>query len=90
MRGRIRKYVSDWEARGYPNGIPDEAPFVLERLNKVGSYRLICLAILKNDTNLLTLGYSRPECLIYRALKREELMERGLIPYDQLNQADLF
>lgn len=76
---RIREYVRKWEGRGYPNGIPDEAPNLLERINKVPSYRAICLAIMKNDVALLTLGYSREPCRAYTELKRIELTARGKI-----------
>lgn len=79
MRGKIVRYVKAWEARGYPAGIPDEAPAALEAQNKVPSYRAICKAIMKNDAGLLTLGYSREACELYGILKRIELTERGVI-----------
>jgi len=79
VKSKIRQYIKAWEARGYPFGIPDEAPPMLEAQNKVPSYRAICKAIMKNDVALLTLGYSREECEAYNALKRIELTERGVI-----------
>ena len=79
MRKKILSYIRKWEARGYAGGIPDEAPAVLEALNKVPSYRIICKAIMKNDVALLTLGYSREACEAYNILKRIELTERGVI-----------
>jgi predicted phosphoadenosine phosphosulfate sulfurtransferase len=64
--------------------MPDEAPSRLESFNKVGSYRLICIALMKNDHTLKALGFSRPECLLYNALKRDELICRGkIIPSTQ-------
>lgn len=84
MQQKIREYVKTWESRGYPDGIPDEADPVLEKLNKVPSFRMICRAIMKNDSTLLSLGYSRQSCLIYNSLKREELLLRGdLLCQDQ-------
>lgn len=77
MRQKIIQYISKWETQGYPSGIPDEAPRKLEQLNKAPSYRQICMAILKNDTHLTTLGYSRPNCEMYGAMKRVELEERA-------------
>ena len=73
MHKRISEYVSKWEKCGYGNGIPDEAPIRLEQLGKVPSYRQICMAILKNDNALKSLGFiaKRPE--IYHELKRIEL-----------------
>ena len=79
MKNKIINYIKKWERQGYPNGIPDEAPAVLEVLGKVPSYRLICRAILKNDVQLKLLGYARDDCPAYRELKRIELMERGVI-----------
>lgn len=77
-------YISTWERRGYPNGIPDEVETGLERSGRVPTYRRICMAIMKNDFNLLSLGFSRPTCRFYDALKKEELIKRGNIPV-QLN-----
>ena len=82
MKQKIINYIKEWEHRCYSNGIPDEAPVVFERSNKVPSYRLICIAILKNDRILETLGYSRIKCRAYMELKRIELIERGVIKQD--------
>lgn len=79
MKSKISQYVETWEGRGYAQGIPDEAPEVLESLNKVPSYRSICKAIMKNDVGLLTLGYSRQPCEAYNVLKRIELRSRGVV-----------
>ena len=75
----IREYVSKWEAQGYPEGIPDEAPIELERALKVPSYRMICRALLKNDFLLKSLGFTRPTCELYMQLKKTELIERGVL-----------
>jgi len=84
MQRKILEYVEIWKARGYPEGIPDEADPILENFNKVPSFRMICRAIMKNDVALLTLGYSRQPCAIYNSLKREELILRGdFISHDQ-------
>lgn len=79
MKKKINTYINRWLSQGYPDGLPDEAPAPLEALNKVGSYRLICTALMKNDVTLKTLGYSRPACPLYSALKRQELIARGTI-----------
>ncbi len=76
MRSKLLAYIAKWERQGYPGGLPDEAPIELEALNKVPSYRLICWAILKNDVHLQCLGYSRPKCDAYMALKKIEIEER--------------
>jgi predicted phosphoadenosine phosphosulfate sulfurtransferase len=79
MRQKLHDYVTTWMARGYPEGIPDEADPVLESYNKAPSYRAICRAIMKNDVMLQSLGYAREECPAYTALKRAELIARGVI-----------
>lgn len=83
QRAKIESYVKRWEARGYPDGIPDEAPVELEAIGKVPSYRLICICILKNDVACETLGYKREMCSAYMELKRIEIMKRG----EKLEQA---
>lgn len=82
---KIRAYVRKWEGRGYPGGIPDEAPVLLEKACRVPSYRAICLAIMRNDVTLQSLGYTREPCHTYMAIKRAELLARGKIqPSPQL------
>lgn len=73
---RIRTWVAGWEKKGYPNGIPDEAPENLEAMGRVPSWRLVCVAIMRNDHALQTLGFSRQPCRIYTELKRIEISAR--------------
>ena len=81
-REKIKYYIASWEAKGYPYGIPDEAPVVLERNLLVPSYRMICRALLKNDYTLQSLGFDREPCLLYNQLKKQELKELGVIKVD--------
>lgn len=76
MRRKIIDYVKKWEARGYEQGIPDEADSRLEAMGRVPSYRRICKAILSNDVALTSLGYAKPDCAAYGILKRVELAAR--------------
>lgn len=76
MRDKIEAWIHKWEGRGYPDGLPDEAPRNLEEMGKVPSYRMVCMAIMKNDVTLESLGYSRPPCEAYNLLKRKEINER--------------
>lgn len=76
---KIREYISKWEQRGYERGIPDEAPFELERMGVVPSYRMICIALMKNPNNLETLGFQREKCKIYQEIKREEIYNRMVV-----------
>lgn len=77
IRAKVDNYVSKWQCRGYPDGIPDEGPAKLEELGKVPSYRMIVKALLKNETHLESLGFSRPVCGLYGEFKRIELQQRG-------------
>jgi predicted phosphoadenosine phosphosulfate sulfurtransferase len=74
--GKINSYIKGWEKKGYPNGIPDECPSELEKLNIVPSYRKICIAIIKNVHNLEDLGFKREKSKVYSELKRIEINER--------------
>lgn len=76
-RRKIAKFIADWEKRGYPDGIPDQADPKLESYGLVPSYRRICLAILKNDHALVSLGYTRPQTDAYCMLKRIEINARN-------------
>lgn len=73
---KIRSYISKWEKKGYEKGIPDEAPFQLEKRGLVPSYRMICIAIMRNPNNLESLGFAREKCRIYQEIKREEIQNR--------------
>lgn len=76
MKTAIINYVKTWENRCYSNGIPDEVPKRIEQLNKAPSYRMICLALLKNDYSLKTLGFTPKKCESYNQLKKIELSQR--------------
>lgn len=77
MRQKISSYISSWESRGYPQGIPDEADTRLETLCKAPSYRAICRAILRNDAALVSLGFQRDKTPEYMAIKRLEIEARN-------------
>lgn len=76
MKQAIEAYIKMWEDRCYQNGIPDEVPPRLAQLHKAPSYKQICLAILKNDYALKTLGFEPKKSKYYHALKKIELKER--------------
>lgn len=76
MKEKILEYIAKWESQGYKDGIPDSADLKLESLGKCPSYRKICMAILKNDVCLVSLGYSRPKSTAYSVLKKIEIEAR--------------
>lgn len=77
MKTAVINYIQTWESRCYSNGIPDEVPKRIEQLNKAPSYRMICLALLKNDYPLKTLGFTPKKCESYHQLKKIELSQRS-------------
>lgn len=75
MKSKIKEYVSMWEGRCYPEGIPDEVPFEIN--DKVPNYKKIVWAILKNDHPLTSLGFTAPKSEMYGIYKRIELSKRN-------------
>ena len=59
-----------WEKRGYPEGIPDEAPYELEAERLVPSYRRICKCLLRNDWWCKGLSFSQPLSEAYKKFKK--------------------
>jgi predicted phosphoadenosine phosphosulfate sulfurtransferase len=78
FKTKIKKHINVWESR-LPNGIPDECHSDIERNKLYPSYKQICIAIMKNDYALKTLGYDSVKCLVYDELKKIELRDRGII-----------
>jgi len=62
---KISIFINKWVDRCYIPDIPDEVYYNLENLGKVPSYRRICKAVLKNDFQLKTLGFSQPKSKTY-------------------------
>ena len=63
-----------WMDRGYPGGIPDEAPYELENARKVPSWRRIVKSLLRNDYWAKGLGFSQHRSEAYQ--KYLDLMRR--------------
>lgn len=85
MKKKIQKYIKTWEQNCYFNGIPEEVPLRLEQLNKVPSYKAICIAIMKNDTSLKCLGFNQEKSIFYSTLKYNELLSKNKIKQLKLN-----
>lgn len=73
---RVDQYLQTWSLCGYPDGIPDEVPDALMRLNLAPSWKAIAIAILKNDLQFTSLGFPAPQSGWYSALKRVEIEAR--------------
>lgn len=62
---RFKTFISGWVGRGYVDGIPDEAPSVLENKHWAPSYRRLCKCLLRNDWWCKGLGYTQPKSEAY-------------------------
>lgn len=62
---RFRTWMKGWHSRGYRNGIPDEAPRVLEKKYWAPSWRRLCKVLLRNDWWCKGLGMQQPKSAAY-------------------------
>lgn len=58
-RRKITEFVMKWKRQGYPDGIPDEADYFMEKKRDVPSWRRVCKCILTNDFACKGLGFSQ-------------------------------
>lgn len=71
---KFRVFLRGWKGRGYVNGIPDEAPKILEDKHWAPSWRRLCKVLLRNDWWCKGLGLTQPKSAAYEkymALVRE-------------------
>lgn len=71
---RLKLYIEQWQRRGYADGIPEEVPPGVEEF--APSWKAVAVALLKNDMNLTSLGFSPPKSKWYTELKRIEIEKR--------------
>lgn len=57
--------MKGWKGRGYTEGIPDEAPRVLEERHWAPSWRRLCKVLLRNDWWCKGLGLTQPKSAAY-------------------------
>jgi predicted phosphoadenosine phosphosulfate sulfurtransferase len=62
---RFRTFIKGWRGRGYVDGIPDEAPKVLEDKHWAPSWRRMCKVLLRNDWWCKGLGMQQPKSEAY-------------------------
>jgi predicted phosphoadenosine phosphosulfate sulfurtransferase len=65
FENKIFLWVKWHEKRGYKDGIPDEAPYVLETARKAPSWRRVCKALLRNDYWCKGIGFSQHKSSAY-------------------------
>jgi predicted phosphoadenosine phosphosulfate sulfurtransferase len=84
---KVDSFRKWWMDRGYPEGIPDEAPYDIEAARKAPSWRRVCKSLLRNDYWTKGLGFTQHRSAAYG--KYLDLMRRrratwNLEPVDQL------
>jgi len=63
---KIYTFIEWWRERGYPDGIPDEAPYILESKKLAPSWRRICKSLLRNDFWCKGLGFTQQKTAAYQ------------------------
>lgn len=84
---KITMFRKWWMDRGYPDGIPDEAPYDLEAARKVPSWRRVCKALLRNDYWCKGLSFTQHRSAAYEKYlalmrKRKEKWNLTLLPLE--------
>lgn len=62
---RFRTFIKGWRGRGYVDGIPDEAPKILEDKQWAPSWRRLTKVLLRNDHWCKGLGLTQPKSDAY-------------------------
>ena len=90
-RNKILLFEKWHVERGYPEGIPDEAPYELEVARKAPSWRRVCKTLLRNDYWCKGLGYTQHKSQAYEQYL--DLMRRRReewnVDFDQLGFAEM-
>lgn len=84
---KFRVFLRGWKGRGYVDGIPDEAPKILEDKHWAPSWRRMCKVLLRNDWWCKGLGLQQPKSKAYQQyleLRRERL---GKLPVAEADVA---
>lgn len=76
IKQKIIIYLKTWKKRGYIDDIPDEVNQILQDENLAPSYKAIAIAILKNDHNLESLGYTVEKSIYYDSIKKIQLKQK--------------
>lgn len=76
---KFKGFIAGWRGRGYVDGIPDEAPRVLETKQWAPSWRRLCKVLLRNDWWCKGLGLTQPKSKAYERymeIMRERRLQR--------------
>lgn len=75
---KIYTFEKWWKKRGYDNGIPDEAPYILESKKLAPSWRRVCKTLLRNDFWCKGLSFTQQKTAAYQKyldLKKRQRQE---------------
>lgn len=75
-------YIQTWEARCYADGIPDQLQDGVMKSCRAPSYKAIALAILRNDHNLHSLGFTERNSATVDLLVALNRPKKPVINYD--------
>lgn len=79
---KIYTFEKWWRERGYNNGIPDEAPYILESKKLAPSWKRVCKSLLRNDFWCKGLGFTQHKTEAYQKyldLKKRQRTENKFI-----------
>lgn len=79
---KIYTFDKWWKDRGYVNGIPDEAPYILEAKKLAPSWRRVCKSLLRNDFWCKGLGFTQQKTKAYSKyleLKKKQRAENKFL-----------
>lgn len=77
-RNKIFTFIKWWEERGYIDGLPDQAPSILESERVAPSWRRICKSLLRNDYWCKGLGFTQHKTEAYNKYLRLKKEQREL------------
>lgn len=89
-RDKIMLFERWWTNRGYPDGIPDEAPYALEAKRLAPSWRRVCKSLLRNDYWCKGLGFSQQKSDAYARYQQvvKARRERWGVPAERLGYVE--
>ena len=80
---KIYTFEKWWKDRGYYNGIPDEAPKILESKKLAPSWRRVCKSLLRNDFWCRGLGFTQHKTDAYKKYLELKKKQRETLKYLQ-------
>jgi predicted phosphoadenosine phosphosulfate sulfurtransferase len=82
---RFRSFLKGWRGRGYGDGIPDEAPRVLEKKQWAPSWRRLCKVLLRNDWWCKGLGLTQPKSKAYEKYLELRRARLAALPSEEVS-----